>query len=116
MEEIEVGEYIRTFSGEIAKTTGISTELGSKVYLTDKYIKSSRDYYIFENDNAITKHSKDIIDLISPRDFVNTEYVLYVSEKDKKVYTELNNEISENEILNILTHEQYEQNCYKIGE
>lgn len=68
---IEIGEYIRTFNGEIAKIIGTSIEFDTKVYTTDQYIQSSRDFYVFENDCGITKHSKNIIDLIEVGDYVN---------------------------------------------
>jgi len=98
---IEVGEYVRTDKGIISK------------------INSGVDIDMVEFENAIigdvVKHSKNIIDLIEVGDFVNEEFVLHIS-KDKIIFTELNNEISENEVHTILTHEMYEQNCYKVGE
>ena len=123
MSEIEVGEYVRTFSGEIAKITGIGTEFNSKVYLTNKYITSSRDYYVFEDDTAITKHSKNIIDLIEIGDYVNGSLINYIPDDEdvKKVYHDAQDmcdvELFSNEdIKTILTHEQYEANCYKVGD
>lgn len=74
----------------------------------------------------IVKHSKNIIDLIEVGDIVNGCEVV----AEKYTYIEMNfinvdSEISygwgtgaipESEIKTILTHEMYEQNCYKVGE
>lgn len=64
---MNVGEYVRTFNGEIAKLIGTDIEFNCKVYKTDQYIQSSRDFYVFENDRGIVNHSKNIIDLIQVR-------------------------------------------------
>ena len=72
----------------------------------------------------IVKHSKDIIDLIEVGDFVNGALV---TEKDSTLLlTEIKGidhsgyiiPISQygEGIKTILTHEQYENNCYRIGE
>lgn len=72
----------------------------------------------------LTKHSKNIIDLIEEGDIVNGCVVV----AEKYTYIEMNfinidSEISygwgagaipENEIKTILTKEQYEQNSYKL--
>lgn len=70
------------------------------------------DYHgCYEKD--IKSHSKNIIDLIEVGDYVNGEYVVEISQ-NKEIITEPYHFIKH--IDNILTHEMYEQNCYKIGE
>ena len=83
----------------------------------------------------IVKHSKDIIDLIETGDIVNGWRVgaIYYGEKEGVMHT-INFELEDGQLYSwkekfgeetcdfqlkietILTHEQYEQNCYKVGE
>lgn len=101
---IEVGEYIRTKGGLIFK----ATEYWSRE-LTEK---------IKEN---IKSHSKNIIALVEVGDYINGERVTYKG-KTKTGRTQIITEDSTDFFLKyecietILTHEMYEQNCYKIGE
>ena len=115
---IEVGEYIRTRKG------------------ITKIKKTSKECSLCENglivNNETYKHSKNIIDLIELGDYVNGMRVIATEnrgryneekQKDEKViltenydeWTE-NGVISNEDIKTILTHEQYEQNCYKVVE
>lgn len=101
MEEITIGEYIRTVFGEIYKY-----DEGNQ-YCVDK-----DNFY-----NLIVKHSKDIKDLIEPRDFVNEMIV----DKDCNglICTDINGDfhyLDKIQIKTILTHEMYNQNCYKVGD
>lgn len=119
--EIEVGEYVRSKIGSIGKVT-----------------KIEEDKFLYENRTLITwvgnviKHSKNIIDLIEVGDFVNGYKVLaiadsiyenskriliyrdtrkekwiYIQEYDGKLHTQ-------DDIVEILTHEQYQANCYTV--
>ncbi len=115
--EIEVGEYIRTFNGEIGKIIKIKDD--------DEY---SYDYYICDDDRAtglksyIVKHSHNIIDLIEERDYVNgckvyenhkTYLMVYQKVKNSEVDY---NYINHDEIKSILTKEQFNANCYEVKE
>lgn len=74
MEEIEVGEYIRTCTGEIYK-----------------YEKSIE--YTYKCDNfygRIVKHSKNIIDLIEKEDYVNGYRVENISVETNEVLLDHN--------------------------
>lgn len=132
--EIEVGEYVRTKSGYIMKYEYADFE---KLKFGEK-----RRCYEFDDIEDMKefipklKHSKNIIDLIEVGDFVNGYKVLEVEKlikdieafktiynKDKiaiciyknieqAIYKEINND----EIKTILTHEQYDQNCYEMEE
>lgn len=107
MGEIQVGEYVRTKYG-IAKIIENSTEEFEEVN------------YIMKGE--IVKHSKDITDLIEKDDFVNGCRVYEVEERGITVYQKVGdssidyNWITKDEIQTILTHEQYENNVYRIGE
>ena len=68
----------------------------------------------------IIKHSKDIIDLIEVGDIITytkwgekTEKVIDVGNKCVGTWRDT---IYEDELISILTHEQYEKICYKVGE
>ena len=108
---IEVGEYIRLDDGTIGKYQENKNWI-NVVETNDKYIG-------FDIENDIVKHSKNIIDLIEVGDFVNKEPVEKI-EKDEfdliGITTTVEFLYNPEDIKTILTHEQYEQNCYKIGE
>lgn len=122
MEEIKVGDYVRTIYGEIAKITQVHPRI--------KGIKRKAQGLI--DFNLIKKHSKNIIDLIEVGDYVNNCYVLHTAEelpreqvngKNRKCISintdrDINNKFGwkllDLEIREILTKEQYMQNCYKL--
>lgn len=139
--EIEAGEYIRTEKGFIIK---LNENNIVNIFNLDNYVyidlEKTGEY--FEEDK-ILKHSKNIYDLIEHEDIVILEYYVQkygkriqrkfdvIKYDDEGLYFEnaFNNFIykkAEKGFINgkwynpkiklILTHEQYEQNSYKIGE
>lgn len=112
--DIEVGDYVRTKSGEI----GIFIE-----YRNDKFfckIKIRNTYYT-PPISTIVNHSKNLIDLIEVGDFVNgnivTDKYLFAGEMPvvETSGVETNAKcLCEKDIQLILTHEQYSQNCYTV--
>lgn len=107
--EIEVGEYVRTDKGIIYKFT---QRIKKDIQLQD---------FINCNDGRMLKHSKNIIDLIEVGDYVNGHKIVMDLQASKKHYNTENNFITaigytfeENEIKTILTHEQYELNCFRL--
>ena len=60
--DIEVGEFVRTKDGEIAKI--VNTNIFDKTIYKDE---QGSKYYLED----IVKHSKNIIDLIEANDYVN---------------------------------------------
>lgn len=117
MEDIKVGNLIRTNNGHIGKLIGIERD----------DIDTSLKWYVFNdgkneryvNKPYITKHSKNIIDLIEVGDIVNEHYVRATYLEGITKYIKLDNSCGirtyEKDIKSILTHEQYEQNCYKVN-
>lgn len=118
-DKIEVGEYVRTKEGEIHKVIKIIEDDGDW------------DYYCCGNNVGyfamdIANHSKHLIDLIEVGDFVNGYRVISVdydvtNDTTECIELDLNsnyqyNFISIRQIKTILTHEQFEANCYKVGE
>ena len=114
---IEAGEYVRTKNGKIDKVV-------SNNYYMEKYIETEKDFIFC---NSIVKHSKQLIDLIEVGDIVkyklknlkhtNVTTVRLVqdarSNKEKKLIDGYN--LEQIDILEILTKEQYNIICYKVG-
>ena len=92
----------------------------------EQYVDMETTRYGFTLEEEIVKHSKQLIDLIEIGDIVNNGYrVINVinkgpcpsgkcididSSKDSSECT-----LWEEDIKTILTHEQFEANCYKVG-
>lgn len=113
---IEEGEYVRTKRGiaKVLEVKTVKTKMYGKhdvAYLIDKCPRM----YITETE--FIKHSKNIIDLIELYDYVNGMIVFDIITYDngeKVIKISSGYLMSENEIQDILTHEQYMQNCYKL--
>ena len=116
-DKIEVGEYYRTKNGLIRK---IKTIKSGKRYFTRTTVTLINGRHRLED---IVKHSKQLIDLIENKDVLKvridkTIMVFGMDEDTSDIkYKELieNIENGEYELLEILTHEQFEANCYKVG-
>ena len=111
---IEVREYVRTKSGKIDKVINNN-------YYMPQYIECEKGIVDKEN---IVKHSKNIIDLIEVGDFINGMKIDDIGEikrfgktAQKCLWVNIGDgiDIIDEEIKDILTKEQYMQNCYKIG-
>lgn len=134
MLEIELGEYIRTKQDGIKQVKKIEYDKEYK----ENYYYFDNVFGVWEID--ILKHSKNIIDLVEIGDLIVLEY--YVVKYKKRIMRKF--EIFRNDnlisfenahcsflynveqkkwvdgsgynvkIKQILTREQYEQNCYKV--
>lgn len=114
MEEIKVGDYVRV-NGIIGKVE----QIGNSLF----WIENGSSYSL---DNKKVKHSKNIIDLIEVGDIV--EYQVnslsklkigrvksYRDARSNKEYLGVEGfDITKIYIKSILTHEQYNANCYKV--
>lgn len=143
MSEIEIGEYVRTEYGiskliEIRKVDGceeqkkyifddISDELWSGD-LPNELWKSEIEWHEEKFNNKIfLKHSKQLIDLIEVKDVIKYRIDNISTTLETKGYIEGIVDVSDEEmlqriknqksykILEILTHEQFEANSYKVG-
>ena len=120
---IDIGEYGRTNKGKIFIFAWLENLDGkrdtNKVLLGNGKTFENKFYY-FDDGEKIVKHSKNLIDLIEVGDIVrirtglyssfmefidNEECLLILKEQVKKFWT----------IEEILTKEQMEANCYKVG-
>lgn len=133
---IEVGEYVRTETGFIRRIKSVDkTEATEKCPVNmywcnlDKPIKilkeCSKDtiYAIEMSDAKKLKHSNNILDLIEVGDFVNgykvsdkngTLLCTNIKGIDRSGYYIPISQYGDG-IETILTKEQYQANCYKVG-
>lgn len=118
-DKIEVGEYVRV-NNDNKNCIGI----GKAIRLVNEsvYVNMNNKYNLpvcFQINN-IVKHSKQLIDLIEVGDIVEIKTGLYSSFK-YFVENEDNLLLLEEQIKQfwniktILTKEQFEANCYKVG-
>lgn len=121
MEEIKVGEYVRTDMG-ICKITSIKGTDKNRRYCID--ICFPNYDLCFVNLEMIKKHSPNIIDLIEVGDYVNGYLVTRVCNKEpcscgKWVDIDCDRPseyctLWEGDIKSIVTHEQFEAMKYKV--
>lgn len=119
-DKIEVNEYVRTKDGIIDKVIIEYDGKCNNPNCSEKHISCRYNYY---NEKDIVKHSKQLIDLIENKDIlkikIHKEIIFFgIDENTSDIkYKELieNIENGEYELLEILTHEQFEANCYKVG-
>ena len=111
---IEVNEYVRTKNGVIDKVDALYGMIENTVHLENQKW--------FDTKN-IVKHRKQLIDLIENKDILKVRidktimfFGIDESTSDIK-YKEIMESIEngECELLEILTHQQFEANCYKVG-
>lgn len=121
MEKIDVGEYVRTNKGNIGQVIGIfNGHCQAKYHIQFQgKVKVKRQYL---STHTIIKHSKQLIDLIEEGDIVNGMEVLDIYKSrdlwepiEIRVDSRYTNFILAEDIKIILTKEQFEANCYKIG-
>lgn len=119
--EIEVGEYMRINNDFRLIALGIGKVIG--INEDSIYVKMNFELpFSFKKEN-IANHSKQLIDLIEVGDIVKDKYNKYevAFVKDDKIYCNDYNlddsliTLREQDIKVILTKEQFEANCYKVG-
>lgn len=114
MEEIKVGEYIRDRAGNIAKVMKNHNTIFEIELNTGARINLFKEF--------IVKHSKNIIDLIEIGDYVNgyrIDNIINGVLVNNAVGIDRSGVLTpivqyEQDIKTILTHEQFEQNSYKV--
>lgn len=117
MKEIEVGEYVRFDDGQIKLVT---QEL--KDFIDEHESLTEKDLVEFL---GRINHSKQLIELIEVKDLVcfknklqnsleNEEMIIHIFDNDTLEEVKQAIEKGEIELLEILTHEQFEANCYKV--
>ncbi len=119
MEEIEVGEYVRTKNKGIKRIDRIDNNktVNKYLYFTGIEDFEGKEYKIIKK-TEIVKHSKQPIELIKAGDFVNGYRVdeIRITCFGSSIFlNDYGIELQEREIKTILTKEQYMANCYKVG-
>ena len=125
MSEIEVGEYVRTKNGIIDKVERFS--VGCCVWHCENGMCIDECNRIGTHLEDIVEHSKQPIDLIEVKDVIKYRINNISTTLETKGYVEGIVDISDEEmlqrikndknyeVLEILTHQQYMTNCYKVG-
>lgn len=124
MEEIKIGEYIRTKKGTIARIKDTEFDICFNLSGQVFYKKWICDKCFYEE---IVKHSKNIIDLVQAGDIIKYkinslrvelgEVEKYTDIRSFKKYLGVNGcSLEEVDILEILTKEKFENDCYKVEE
>lgn len=121
-DKIEIGEYVRV-NNDNRNCIGIGK--ATRLVNESVYVNMNNKYNLpvcFQINN-IVKHSKQLIDLVENKDVLKvridkTIMFLGIDEctsdfKYKELIESIKN--GEYELLEILTHEQFEANCYKVG-
>ena len=103
---IKTGEYIRTKSGYIGNVVNINEFRPPEAEIC---VNMNFSDYVFVGEEDIKTHSKNIIDLIEAGDIVRTDNKLYNIQNIEEL-----KEIDNRRIEEILTHEIYEREAYKI--
>ena len=111
MEEIKVGEYVRTKQGVIGKVLEID-DIFAYLDREVKYIEETETNIDYIHKISITKHSPNIIDLIEVGDYVNGEVVIDTW-NGNRIETHRSN-FHEDNIKSIVTHEQFESIKYRL--
>ena len=132
VDKIEVGEWIRTHTGEIGKV--FKVELAKeerekypnnpyKGYWRDKYVTDVRRGYCTRQ--VIKNHSKNIIELLEAGDYLNGQLIenIHRKEKDRIYYEFLKNQDGSFEVMamcelknikSIVTKEKFEAMSYRL--
>ena len=125
MKEIKVNEYVR-----LARNQGINKiiDIYDKKYELETDIANEWGEFTcileeYQLKDEIINHSKQLIDLIENKDvlkvIIDKTIMFFGIDEDTSdiKYKELieNIENGEYELLEILTHEQFEANSYKVG-
>lgn len=123
MSKIEVNEYVRTKDGEIGIFKGYNNNKKSQWSCKVKLPRMK--FWKYYTEEYIVKYSKQLMELIENRDILKVKtidkdiFFLGIDEETSDIakYEEITQMIKngEYELLGILTHEQFEANCFKVG-
>lgn len=122
MSKIKVGEYVRTKEGYLGKLIAINKQDYNYLVVDTKIEIRHDNYphtYLYLKNENIKNHSKDIIKLIEVGDYVNGMQIDSIDLKERKLFVAFGYDeiiIPENEIVTIVTKEQFEKVMYKVGD
>ena len=117
MEKLEVGEYVRLVNGLIGQFYNIEEGYDGNIIVNfEEFVYEYEDIEQFYND--IKLHSKIISEVVEVGDYVNGKLIHKIDKGPNYCYLYYGNckTFVSNQIREILTKEQYMQNCYKVEE
>lgn len=131
-DKIEVGEYVKTKEGIIAQIKNIDYEadiyrFDKTIYINDFGMKNDILYNNEMFKKVVVKHSKQLKDLIESGDLIiyRLRGLKHQCKGLIRIYKDARSgkenlgidyySLEQIEIIKILTHEQIEANCYKVG-
>lgn len=116
MEKIEINEYVRTKNGIIDKVVGVD-EIALILHC-EKGMCIDECNRIGTHFKNILKHSKIISEVVNVGDYVNGKLIYKIDKGPNYCYLYYGKDKTfvDYQIKTILTHEQFEQNSYKVGE
>lgn len=131
-DKIEVGEYVKTKEGIIAQIKNIDYEadiyrFDRTIYINDFGMKNDVLYNNEMFKKVVVKHSKQLKDLIESGDLIiyRLRGLKHQCKGFIRIYKDARSgkenlgidyySLEQIEIIKILTHEQIEANCYKVG-
>lgn len=114
MEEIKIGEFIRTKEGYIFQIIGQSKRVDHTLYDTDNFGICSSTVL----EEITKKQSKNILDLIEEGDYVNGKLIHKVDIRENSAYIYYGNgkTFCDYQIKDIVTKEQFNQMKYIVGD
>ena len=118
MEEIKVGEYIRTENGIIDRCIRDYDGHCGNPNCTQKHISGKFNYY---TQNEIVNHNEDISKLIGYGDFINGKMCIDIEHYTRDDgsnginFVCIGGSVLKENIKSICTREQFENAEYKIG-
>ena len=126
-DKINVNEYVRTTNKGIKRVDRIDENKTVNKYLYYVGEDFEGKSYVYIKTTEVLKHSFNLIDLIEVGNIKNKKEVKHVAMFEGfPDYPELifvdethlvpGDSCENSEIKTILTHEQYEQNCFKAGD
>lgn len=116
--EIEVGEYVRTPIG-IFIISHINIDFDDNDKNKCLLCQNEKNSFLSIDIIKKLKHSKNIIDLVEVRDYVNGQEVIEVREQEGKIYLMTGyvpQTYIKEKIKSIVTHEQFASIEYKVEE
>lgn len=121
MEEIKANEILRTSDGKLYKIVSATKD----DFLCLEMRKNATKVELLSDLEPIVKHGFDRIDIVEKGDYVNGNIVYEVLDDLKEILTDKTTKrihfitghlIDNNKIESIVTHEQFEQMKYIVGD
>lgn len=125
--KLEVGKWCRTKKGTIFKIIGGNVDMW-EIDIDYSYLSKceNEDYnsYAYNKNNSlfeylVVKASYNIIEILEKGDYVNGHRVEEIDFENEEIFTDSEYYCGIVEFCNIksvITHEQFEQMAYKVGE